>query len=158
MADNDTQENVVEEEGSTRVDVLTFVEAAAGSSIIGDGSGVKGIMEKTGLTESTVNAKLAKLRKDEFFTEQKRDKDGKLVYRAAEGDGAETTDKSKAKKNSQDKLIKIMVTVNDEKGKPKVKRGAIPIPAMPRGSRVDVDAAKKIIADLRAKSSVKVEA
>ena len=134
--------------------MMEFIEAHEGS--FNDGTFLKGVAEKTGLTTATCQAKASKFRNPEYKKSVKTDAEGNVVYRraveGAEGE-TETTDETLAKRSKQDKPITISIYDKDANGKRLVIRRPIPLREFPRGSHSrlesQVDDAMALLAKLR---------
>jgi hypothetical protein len=126
----------------TQVSMLDFIRAHENSNSIAE------VAEATGLTEASVQARASKYRNPEYEMTPKRDSEGNIVFKT--DDGSETTDESEAKLNSQGKPIRVMIRAL-RNGQPIVKREAIPLKKFPKGggSRVNVDEALALLAELR---------
>lgn len=129
-------------EKKEQVSMLDFVRAHTESDSIRE------VAEKTGLTEQSVQARASKYRQPEYKMTPKLNAQGEVLYRTE--DGGETTDKAKAKHTKQGKAIKVMVRELDGNGQPIVTRKAINLKKFPKGggTRLDVDAANALIAEL----------
>lgn len=131
----------------TNISMLDFIRAHESSNSSAE------VSQKTGLTEASVQAKASKFRNPEYFMVQKTDDKGRGLYRT--DTGGETTDVKKAKRNSQNKPIQILIKKLDADGTPIVKRQAIPLKMFPRGggSRIDVNGALALLEELRSETA-----
>lgn len=133
------------ENAKKNVTMLEFVQAHTLGDTIAD------VAQATGLSPQSVQARASKYRQAEHKMTAKLDTDGQVIYHTA--DGGETTDKSLAKRNTQDKLQKVMIR-ELENGEPIVTREAINLKKFAKGGgvRLDASAANELIAKLLAES------
>ena len=128
------------------VDMMDFIRAHESSENSAE------VSKKTGLAIASVEARASKYRTTEYIKIPKKNSKGEILYRTPDGTG-ETADKGSAKLSSQGKPITIMVR-KLENGKPIVKREALDLKKFNGGggSRLDIEAAKTLLAELRGKT------